>query len=75
MLKNKNLPIRFENNNPQTGNILMKPIINFITAQGMSLKGQKISYFSMAEECDVLVGIEGKIDDCQTVSIDDIKTG
>ena len=74
MIKNKNLPIIFEGNDPQTGNIMIMPIIKFAAELGMNLQGKQISYFSMADECDCLVGIEGHIDD-QVVSIDDLKTG
>ena len=75
MLRNKNLPIIFEDNDPQTSNILIKPIIKFAIDLGMNLQGKQISYISMADEYDCPVGIEGQIDDQETVSIDDLKTG
>ena len=75
ILKNKNIPILFENEDPKTGNILLLPIINFAIDLGMNLRGQQISYFSIADNCDCFLGLEGQIDDQETVSIDDIKAG
>ena len=74
MLKNKNLPVRFENDDPKTGNILLIPIINFAIDLGMNLEGQQILYFSMEHDCYCPIGIEAQIDDQETVSIDDLRT-
>ena len=75
MLKNKNLPITFEDNDPQTGNILLRPIIDFAISLKINLQGQQISYISMADEYDCPLGNENQIDDQETVSIDYLKTG
>lgn len=46
MIKDQNMPIKFQNNDPNTGNILLKPILDFIIYLGKQIQGQSISYYS-----------------------------
>lgn len=73
MIKDNRMPIKYQNNDPSTGNILLKPILDYIKYLGKQISNQSISYFSEEDECDVFVGIEGaSIDDNKTISVDEM---
>ena len=74
MIKDNDMPLRFQNNDPSTGNILLKPILDYIKYLGKQIQGQSISYYSQEDECDVYVGIEGQsIDENYTIATDEVE--
>lgn len=60
MIKDKDMPIKFQNNDAESGHILLKPILDYIKYLGKQISKQSISYFSEEDQCDVFVGIEGE---------------
>ena len=67
--------MKYENDDQTTGNILIKPILEYIKNQGKPIHNQSISYFSEEDELDVFVGIEGySIDDTKSVALDELGT-
>lgn len=65
-------PVRFQ----CEGQILLKPILEYIKYLGKDISKQSISYFSEEDQCDVFVGIEGEsIGDNTVISVDEMGKG
>lgn len=76
MIKDKDMPVKFQNQDVQAGNILLKPILDYIKYLGKEISKQSISYFSEEDQCDVFVGIEGEsIGDNTVISIEEMGNG
>lgn len=76
MIKDKDMPIKYQNNDPNSGNILLKPILDYIKYLGKQISNQSISYFSEEDEVDVFIGIEGaSIDEYKTIPVEEMGHG
>jgi hypothetical protein len=56
-----------------SGNILLKPILDYIKYLGKPISKQSIYYYSEEDEIDVYVGIEGEsISENYVISLEDM---
>lgn len=65
--------MKFQNNDPSTKQLLLKPVLDYIKNIGKDISCLSISHYSPEDDCDIYLGIEGKtIDDSKTIDLDEI---
>jgi hypothetical protein len=72
----KDVVVKYLDNDPSSGKILLKPILDHILFLGKKIQNYEVTYFSVEDDCDGFAGIYGvSINERSTVGLEDLKPG
>lgn len=72
----RDVPVCYLDNDPSSGKILLRPILDHIQFLGKKIQNNEVTYYSVEDDCDGFAGIYGvSINERSTISLDDLKPG